>query len=212
MRNMNTTKEKILLTSLRLFARDGYEAVSVSMIAQELGMAKSALYKHYTGKRDIFLQIVARMEQMDQEQASRFELPTAALPRQKTAYEQARLDQISRFSLAQFCYWTEDEFPCLFRQLLTLEQYRSPEMSRLYQQYLAAGPVGYLRDLLAEMIVQKAAAYQLALELYGPMFLLYSIYDGSDDKSLPKSLLQEHCQQFSQRLRQERRLKQPEYK
>ena len=51
---MNTTKEKILLTSLRLFARDGYEAVSVSMIAQELGMAKSALYKHYTGKRDIF--------------------------------------------------------------------------------------------------------------------------------------------------------------
>ena len=208
---MNTTKEKILLTSLRLFARDGYEAVSVSMIAQELGMAKSALYKHYTGKRDIFLQIVSRMEQMDQEQASRFELPTAALPRQKTAYEQARLDQISRFSLSQFCYWTEDEFPCLFRQLLTLEQYRSPEMGRLYQQYLAAGPVGYLRDLLAEMIVQKADAYQLALELYGPMFLLYSIYDGSDDKSLPKTLLQEHCQRFSQRLRQERRLKQPEY-
>ena len=41
------TKEKILITALRLFAQDGYEAVSVSRIAGELGMTKGALYKHY---------------------------------------------------------------------------------------------------------------------------------------------------------------------
>ena len=50
---MCTTKEKILLTSLKLFAQDGYEAVSISKISGELGMAKSALYKHYKNKRDI---------------------------------------------------------------------------------------------------------------------------------------------------------------
>ena len=38
---MIDTKEKILLTALRLFARDGYEAVSVSTIAGELGMTAS---------------------------------------------------------------------------------------------------------------------------------------------------------------------------
>ena len=59
------TKEKILLAALGLFARDGYEAVSVSMIAGELGMTKSALYRHYQNKRDIFEQILARMERMD---------------------------------------------------------------------------------------------------------------------------------------------------
>ena len=48
---MCTTKEKILLTSLKLFAQDGYEAVSISKISGELGMAKSALYKHYKNKR-----------------------------------------------------------------------------------------------------------------------------------------------------------------
>ena len=55
---MTDTKERILESALRLFARDGYEAVSVSMIAGELGMTKGALYKHYKSKRDIFDSIV----------------------------------------------------------------------------------------------------------------------------------------------------------
>lgn len=37
---MSKTKEKILLTALRLFAQDGYEAVSMSKIAGELGITK----------------------------------------------------------------------------------------------------------------------------------------------------------------------------
>lgn len=60
---MNGTKENILLTALELFSRSGYEAVSVSDIAGRLGMTKSALYKHYKNKRDIFDSITARMEQ-----------------------------------------------------------------------------------------------------------------------------------------------------
>ena len=49
--------------ALHLFARDGYEAVSVSQIAGELDMTKGALYRHYKSKRDIFDCIVQRMEQ-----------------------------------------------------------------------------------------------------------------------------------------------------
>ena len=45
---MENTKENILLAALHLFARDGYEAVSVSQIAGELGITKGALYRHYT--------------------------------------------------------------------------------------------------------------------------------------------------------------------
>ena len=35
---MSDTRERILMTALHLFARDGYEAVPVSAIAGELGM------------------------------------------------------------------------------------------------------------------------------------------------------------------------------
>ena len=59
---MQDTKEKILLAALKLFAQDGYKAVSVSQIAGTLGMTKGALYKHYKNKRDIFAHIVAHME------------------------------------------------------------------------------------------------------------------------------------------------------
>ena len=52
--NNDDTKENILMAALHLFARDGYEAVSVSTIAGELGMTKGALYKHYKSKREIF--------------------------------------------------------------------------------------------------------------------------------------------------------------
>ena len=51
---MGQTKEKIWITALELFAQNGYEAVSVSDIAGQLGITKGALYKHYTNKRAIF--------------------------------------------------------------------------------------------------------------------------------------------------------------
>ena len=60
---MGNRKEEILIVALHLFARDGYEAVSVSQIAGELDMTKGALYRHYKSNRDIFDCIVQRMEQ-----------------------------------------------------------------------------------------------------------------------------------------------------
>lgn len=72
---MGNTKEEILLVSLHLFAQDGYEAVSVSQIAGELGITKGALYRHYQSKRDIFDHILARMEQGDGEQAESHDMP-----------------------------------------------------------------------------------------------------------------------------------------
>ena len=72
---MTDTKEKILAVALQLFAKDGYEAVSVSKIAEKLGITKGALYKHYENKKDIFNSIVARMSQSDHEIARKYSVP-----------------------------------------------------------------------------------------------------------------------------------------
>ena len=50
---MKTTKEDILLTSLHLFAESGFDAVSTGMIAEQLGITKGALYRHYKNKQEI---------------------------------------------------------------------------------------------------------------------------------------------------------------
>ena len=116
---MADTKEKILLTALRLFARDGYEAVSVSSIAGELGITKGALYKHYKNKRDIFDSIVERMYQIDAEQSQQYEVPKEKYETTPKAYQNVSMDNIKAFTIAQFRFWTEDDFASDFRRMLT---------------------------------------------------------------------------------------------
>ena len=137
---MGNRKEEILIVALHLFARDGYEAVSVSQIAGELDMTKGALYRHYKSKRDIFDCIVQRMEQQDGEQATEYDMPQEDKEKTPEKYETVSLDDFVEYSKSMFEYWTEDDFASSFRKMLTIEQFRSEEMQNLYQQYLVAGP------------------------------------------------------------------------
>ena len=73
---MKDTKERILLASLELFARYGYDAASVSRIAEAVGLTKGALYRHFEDKAAILRAILARMEADDAAFAGRFALPT----------------------------------------------------------------------------------------------------------------------------------------
>ena len=181
---MSNRKEEILIVALHLFARDGYEAVSVSQIAGELGMTKGALYRHYKSKRDIFDCIVQRMEQQDREQASDYDMPEEDREEMPEKYEAVSLDDFAEYSKSMFEYWTEDDFASSFRKMLTIEQFRSGEMQKLYQQYLAAGPVSYVKDLLESMGI--AEAKDRAVKFYAVMYLYYSVYDGADDKEKVK--------------------------
>ncbi len=184
---MNHTREKILCAALRLFAEKGYEAVSVRDIAGALGITKGALYRHYRSKRDIFDSILARMAQRDAEQAAAGGLPESSAEEAPEAYRAVAPEQITAFGKAMFRYWTQDEFAALFRRMLTLEQYRSEEMGRLYQQYLAAGPLGYTADLLAALGLPQP--WEEAVRFFAPMFLLWNVFDAAEDRgALPAQL------------------------
>ena len=69
------TKQRILAEAVALFAKEGYEAVSVEQIARAVGIKAPSLYKHYKSKRDIFESILRVMEQQDVEQARACSLP-----------------------------------------------------------------------------------------------------------------------------------------
>lgn len=199
---MADTKERILMAALRLFAREGYEAVSVSDIAGELGLTKGALYKHFKNKRDIFDSIVARMVQVDGERSREYGVPEEPFDQSPSAYEQVSPENIRRFTLAQFTFWTEDEFASNFRKMLTLEQYRSAEMAELYSSCLAAGPLAYMEDIFREMskkgVLREADPKQLALAYYAPLFLLINMWDQTDDKAALTALLEGHIARFIQ--------------
>lgn len=200
---MLNTKENILHTALRLFAEDGYEAVPVSAIAGELGMTKGALYKHYKNKQDIFDSIVKRIYQMDYERAQKSGVPEEVFEKAPLPYNKTALDKINPFIMVQFRFWTEDEFGCNFRKMITLEQYRNADMAELYQKCFVSGPVEYMADLFREMIEQgilsKSNPKLLALEFYAPFYLLLSLYDASPDREEAVNLLAAHTERFIQK-------------
>ncbi|MGF0093404.1 TetR/AcrR family transcriptional regulator [Lachnospiraceae bacterium SGI.066] len=181
---MGNRKEEILIVALHLFARDGYEAVSVSQIAGELDMTKGALYRHYKSKRDIFDCIVQRMEQQDSEQARQNEVPEESIEKVPEEYQNVSVEDFVGYSKSMFEYWTEDDFASSFRKMLTLEQFRNEEMQNLYQQYLVSGPTEYVKDLFKNMEIKNPE--ENAIKFYANMFFYYSVYDGATDKTKVK--------------------------
>ena len=202
MRKENT-KQRIVTEAVRLFAKGGYEAVTVEQIATAVGIKAPSLYKHYKSKKDIFESILERMNQQDYERAKEYEMPEGTLKEVAEKYAQTPLNKIKTYSTVQFLHWTEDEFASDFRRMLTIEQFRNNEMSQLYQQYLCAGPTEYMADLFTQMSKDKNNGMQLALEFYSPMFLLYSMYDTAENLAEKKKITQmlcKHIERFAVRL------------
>ena len=197
---MGNRKEEILIVALHLFARDGYEAVSVSQIAGELDMTKGALYRHYKSKRDIFDSIVKRMEQQDGEQASDYDMPEDEKESMPEEYEDVSLDDFVEYSKSMFEYWTEDDFASSFRKMLTIEQFRSEEMQNLYQQYLVSGPAGYVKDLFKNMKIKDPE--ENAVKFYANMFFYYNVYDGAADKAKAKCQFEQMLDKIVEEMKQ----------
>ena len=197
---MGNRKEEILIVALHLFARDGYEAVSVSQIAGELNMTKGALYRHYKSKRDIFDCIVRRMEQQDGEQARENEVPQESIEKTPEEYINVSLDDFVKYSKSMFEYWTEDDFASSFRKMLTIEQFRSEEMQNLYQQYLVSGPTEYVKDLFKNMEIKNPE--ENAVKFYANMFFYYSMYDGAADKAKVKCQFEQMLDKIVEEMKQ----------
>lgn len=197
---MSNRKEEILIVALHLFARDGYEAVSVSQIAGELDMTKGALYRHYKSKRDIFDSIVKRMEQQDSEQARENEVPEESIEKTPEEYQNVSFDDFVEYSKSMFEYWTEDDFASSFRKMLTIEQFRSEGMQKLYQQYLVSGSAGYVKDLFKNMKIKDPE--ENAVKFYANMFFYYSLYDGAADKAKAKCQFEQMLDKIVEEMKQ----------
>ncbi len=197
---MGSTKEDIMIVALHLFAKNGYEAVSVSQIAGALGMTKGALYRHYENKRDIFLHIVKRMEQQDGEQARENEVPEESIEKMPEEYQNVSVEDFVGYSKSMFEYWTEDDFASSFRKMLTLEQFRNEEMQKLYQQYLVSGPAEYVKDLFENMEIKNPE--EKAVKFYANMFFYYSVYDGATDKTKVKCQFEQMLDKIAEEMKQ----------
>lgn len=62
-REFRRREQEILDTSLRLFLEQGEDSVTVEMIADEVGIGKGTIYKHFKSKAEIYLRLMLDYEQ-----------------------------------------------------------------------------------------------------------------------------------------------------
>ena len=55
------TKERILAAALELFSKNGYAGTNIRELTASLGLVKSAMYKHFESKEDIWNTLLDEM-------------------------------------------------------------------------------------------------------------------------------------------------------
>lgn len=187
------TKEDILQASLRLFARAGFEATGMREIAAAVGIQPASVYKHFAGKQAILDAIVERMDERYSQAAAAIGLPEGGVDEQARGYAATPVAQMAELGEAMFRCWTEDGFATLFRQMLTVEQYRTPELGALYRRYFIKAPLAWQETLFASLM--EAGAFErddpklLALEFFAPLMLLIQASDGATEASTHERLV-----------------------
>lgn len=203
------TKDKIKYEALSLFSERGFDAVSVRDIAQAVGIKESSLYNHYKNKMEIFDCIVAEysmrgndfFQDMNMiEEGQSF----AADERTVNMYANMTSEQFEAMSLQILEYYLTDEIIVKFRKMLTIEQYRNPELRQLYRDISFNSSLAFQSQLFAELMKEgfliQTDPYVLALEFFSPIFLIFYKFD-SDEEGLAsaKELLAKHVRLFNER-------------
>ena len=180
------TKQRILNKALELFAAKGYDSVSVGEIAGAVGIKAPSLYNHFSGKQAIFDAIVestAAQYEADTgkidihvENAAR-DIPVFAEITAEGLFEKVR--QIFEYSLHNQCIRR-------FRRMMTMEQFRSPELAALYSERyvdrVLAYHAGVFRALMASGEIRPQDPDTLAMMYTAPVLTLIAVCDRQPER------------------------------
>lgn len=130
------TKDMLRQEARRLFARHGYEGVSMRDIAQAVGIRQSAIYNHFPSKQDLLVDLMAaHMERVLA--ALRAALDVGGGPA-------ARLEAFARFHVTYHMSQTQDVF-LAYMELRSLEEPGRARVRKLRSDY-EAELIGILTD------------------------------------------------------------------
>lgn len=196
------TKERILEVALDMFSVNGYDGVSVRMIAGAVGIKESSLYKHYKSKQDIFDSLLISMQDRYLETSKQFEMPQGAFDSMADDYQAVGMARLKEMSHQLFLYFLKDPYASKFRHMLEIEQYRNKQASEMYAKFFIEAPIEFQAELFKIMMDKgyfkpldpKVAAYHF----YSTTFVMFHYYDnGEVSEGEVLRLLDAHIEQFS---------------
>ena len=180
------TKKMILKKALELFSESGYDAVSVGEIARAVGIKAPSLYNHFPSKQAIFDAIVEETSKEFEKNTDEVAIHVQNSARDVTVFSQITEDDLVEKVHQIFNISLHDENIALFRKMMTIEQFRSDELSKLYSERnverIVAYHAGIFKSLIAAGELKKEDPYTLAMMYVAPIIMLIGVCDRQPER------------------------------
>ena len=145
---MKNTKQEILKVSLDLFSIYGFEATSMSKIANTIGIRKASLYSHFESKQAILNEIIDEiLEYYDKKSIFvNTDWNTEDIPES--------VDEMIKKIQGQIQFILHDPYISKARKMLVIEQFNNPKLSKLQTKQNYIDVLNYFTEFI-QLLIQK---------------------------------------------------------
>lgn len=180
------TKRRILNKALELFAAKGYDSVSVGEIAGAVGIKAPSLYNHFSGKQAIFDAIVESTAAQYEADTGKIDIHVENAARDVPVFAEITAEGLFEKVRQIFEYSLHNQCIRRFRRMMTMEQFRSPELAALYSERyvdrVLAYHAGIFRALMASGEIRPQDPDTLAMMYTAPVLTLIAVCDRQPER------------------------------
>ena len=188
-------KEEIILATLELAAEKGLAGVSMSMIADKIGIKKPSLYKHFSSKDEIVEAMYQFLRDKSKENANIKPVDYSILFSEKTAYE------VLKGVMQGYINMNHQEQMLTFYKVIYSERSIQPMAARIVAEetermIIATKQLFYAMEVHKLLHFENAdmSAVSFAMTVHGLMDYELDQKYGYDEA--PKNLLDEYLKWF----------------
>ncbi|MGM9579588.1 MAG: TetR/AcrR family transcriptional regulator [Evtepia sp.] len=192
------TKREILEASLDLFSVQGFEATSVSQIANAVGIRKASLYSHFENKQAI---LDALVKDVLGQYAEHSIFAKAAWDDDAADTPAFTPDGAAQMILGQIRYILHDPHISKARKMLVVEQFQNPALAKLQTKQNYTDVLHYFTGLVKYLIRRGVLTGEdpeiMAAQLCLPISAWINLCDREPDREAEvMDLVSRHIQQF----------------
>ena len=172
------TKERILAAALELFSKNGYAGTNIRELTASLGFVKSAMYKHFESKEDIWNTL---LDEMIAYYDTHFGSPEHLPPVPDT------LEELAEMTRQMVNFTVHDEKVVMTRKLLTIEQFRDERARDLATKHFLTGlkdmftPI--FRGMMDKGLIHREDPSMVAFAYTAPISALIHMCDREPEKT-----------------------------
>jgi AcrR family transcriptional regulator len=195
---MMTTKEKILDAALDLASKNGLGALSLSQIADKVGIQKQSLYNHFSSKEEIIKALYEYLRQKAKENTAADPVDYGKMVKGKSAYA------VLSTAVASYMNINEDPDMKRFYKFILSERSIHPEAAKIMvneteKMILATKQLFYAMQVQKVLVFDDpdTAAFGFAMAVHAIMDYMYD-QKMAGTKESAKRLLNEYLKEFCQ--------------